>query len=172
MLWLFTDAARLPDPLPAIARLPRGLCGVVFRHDGAPARLALGLAIARLCRERRLWLVVAGDARLAARLHAGWHMRGGRMLAPRRHPDRATASAHNAADLRRARRAGAALAFLSPVFATASHSGAAGLGVARWAALAQRGGLAVAALGGIDGRSARRLPRRVCAGVGAIGALA
>jgi hypothetical protein len=33
-LWLFTDTERIPDPLPAIGRLPRGLCGVVFRHDG------------------------------------------------------------------------------------------------------------------------------------------
>src|ERR1041384_7766902 len=77
-LWLFTDARRLPDPRPAIARLPRGLAGVVLRHDAEPGRAMLGRDIARICRARRLALVVAGDARLAAVLGAGVHLRGGR----------------------------------------------------------------------------------------------
>jgi thiamine-phosphate pyrophosphorylase len=83
-----------------------------------------------------------------------------------------TSSAHGLADLRRARRAGAALAFLSPVFATASHPAAAALGAVRWARLARVAGLPVAALGGIDGARIRRLPRGLCEAVGAIGALA
>ena len=70
-LWLFTDSRRLPDPLPSIERLPRGLAGVVFRHDDHPDRPRLGHQIARICRQRRLTLVVAGDTRLAAALHAG-----------------------------------------------------------------------------------------------------
>ena len=41
----------------------------------------------------------------------------------------------------------------------------------RWAGLARHGGLAVAALGGIDGVCVGSLPRRLCAGAGAIGAL-
>ena len=61
-LWLFTDARRLPDPRPSVARLPRGLAGVVLRHDGEPGRAALGRDLARICRARRLVLVVAGDA--------------------------------------------------------------------------------------------------------------
>ena len=77
-LWLFTDANRLPDPRPAVARLPKGLAGVVLRHDGAPDRAALGRDLARLCRARRLTLVVAGDVRLAASLRAGVHLRAGR----------------------------------------------------------------------------------------------
>ncbi len=172
MLWLFTDAARLADPLAAVARLPRGLCGVVLRHDGMPggaaARAALGRALARLCRARGLALSVAGDWRLAAALGAGLHLRDGRRPsgAPR-WLRAATSSAHGVAALRRARREGA-LAFLSPAFATASHPGASGLGPCRWGLLARRGG-AVAALGGVDGRRVRRLPG--CVGVGAIGAL-
>ena len=83
----------------------------------------------------------------------------------------ATASAHRVADLVRARRAGAACAFLSPAYATASHPGAAGLGPVRWAAMARRAGLPVLALGGMNGATVRRLPRWV-AGIGAIGALA
>src|SRR3984957_14381108 len=77
-LWLFTDARRLADPRPVVARLPKGLAGVVLRHDGEPARAALGLDLARLCRARRLRLVVAGDPRLAAAVGAGLHLRGGR----------------------------------------------------------------------------------------------
>lgn len=117
-------------------------------------------------------LVVAGDVRLAAALHAGVHLRGGRWPGPLRIKRFVTSSAHNVADLRRAARSGACLAFLSPVFATASHPGARSLGAVRWSGLARRAPLAVAALGGIDGTSARGLPRGLCAAVGAIGALA
>jgi thiamine-phosphate pyrophosphorylase len=164
-LWLFTDAARMLDVVGVVARLPRGLCGVVFRHDGAPDRAALAAAVARVCRQRRLWLAVA-DARLAWRLRAGVHLRGGR--GPRARTF-ATASAHDGAELQRARRAGAVLTFLSPAFATASHPGARALGPWRWGRWAGRG--RVAALGGVDGRTVLRLPRGRCAGAGAITAL-
>lgn len=179
MLWLFTDARRLADPLAAAARLPRGLGGVVLRHEGAPGRAALGRAVlgravlgralARVCRARGLALSVAGDWRLAAALGAGLHLRGGRRPAgaPRRLPA-LTSSAHGAADVRRARRAGA-LAFLSPAFPTASHPRVAGLGPCRWGLVARRGGGGVAALGGVDGRTVRRLPG--CVAAGAITAL-
>lgn len=171
-LWLFTDTDRLPDPRPAASRLPFGRAGVVLRHDGTPARAALGRDLARICRARRLALVVAGDLRLAAALRAGVHLRAGRWPGPVRSGGRpVTSSAHGAADLRRAKRAGADLAFLSPAFPTASHPGARGLGSARWARLARTAGLPVAALGGVDGRTVRRLPRRLCAGMGGIAAL-
>jgi thiamine-phosphate pyrophosphorylase len=171
-LWLFTDSRRLPDPLPSIARLPRGRAGVVFRHDDHPRRARLGRAVARICRERRLALVVAGDTRLAAALHAGVHLRSGYWPGPVRVRGYVTSSAHVFGDLRRAGRAGAGLAFLAPVFSTESHPGAPSLGAARWSALARRSPIAVAALGGITGQSVRRLPRNLCRGVGAIGALA
>src|SRR5271156_2821272 len=77
-LWLFTDARRLADPRPVVPRLPKGLSGGVRRHDGEPGHAALGRDLARLCRARRLRLVVAGDPRLAAALGAGGHLRGGR----------------------------------------------------------------------------------------------
>jgi thiamine-phosphate pyrophosphorylase len=163
VLWLFTDAVRLPDPMAAVALLPKGLCGVVLRHDG----MAPAVRLAALCKARRLALVVAGDARLAARFHAGVHLRGGRTgLVKVR--GLVTASAHNQVELRRARRAGANIVFLSPAFATASHPGAPSLGAARWAKLA--GAEGAYALGGVDGKTIRALGRRAL-GVGAIGAL-
>jgi thiamine-phosphate pyrophosphorylase len=173
VLWLFTDATRLPDPRVAVAHLPKHLCGVVFRHDDQPHRAALGRDLARLCRARGLALVVAGDTRLAVALGAGIHLRGGRWPSPIRVRGRyITSSVHDHTELRRARRAGADLAFLSPAFATESHPGTAGLGPYRWANQARTARLAVAALGGIDGDSVRRLPARLCLAIGAIGALA
>jgi thiamine-phosphate pyrophosphorylase len=173
VLWLFTDAARLGNPLPAAAALPRGLCGVVLRDDATAGRAALAASLARICRARRNVLVVAGDARLASGVGAGVHLRGGRrvrgMLGLR---GWVTSSAHGVVELRRARAAGARVAFLSPAFVTASHPGAFGLGPLRWAAMARSApkGLAVGALGGIQGASIRRLPAARCAA--AIGALA
>lgn len=164
-LWLFTDPARMNDVAAAVRALPAGLCGVVFRHDGVAGRANLLREVARICRARRLMLVVAGPGAMPAGV--GRHLREGRGgLAP----SGSTSSAHGRAALVRARRAGATLAFLSPVFATASHPGATVLGPCRWAAAAGRSGMAVGALGGVDGRSVRRLPAFVAA-VGAIGAL-
>lgn len=172
VLWLFTDAARLPDPRGAVARLPAGLCGVVLRHDADPARAILARDLARLCRARRNQLVVAGDGALARAVGAGQHLRGGRrLLMTIRFGALVTSSAHGVADLRRAARAGATLAFLSPAFATASHPEAVALGPVRWSSRARQGpaGLGIAALGGIDGGTVRRLP--AARGAGAIGAL-
>jgi thiamine-phosphate pyrophosphorylase len=166
VLWLFTDAKRLPDPLPAIARLPAGLCGVVFRHDGVKGRAALGRRVARLCKARGLALTVSGDGRLAAALTAGRHLRGGH--GPKNRSGLLwTASAHSRPELLRAIRCGA-LPVLSPVYPTPSHPGARGLGAWRWALLAGRH--KVLALGGVTGANVRRLGR-FCQGAGAIGAL-
>jgi thiamine-phosphate pyrophosphorylase len=177
-LWLFTDDRRLPDPRASVQALPRGHAGVVLRHDRDPDRLRLGRDLARICRARRLTLVVAGDARLAARLRAGVHLRGGHWPGQVRPRGFITSSAHTIADLRRAVRAGAAVVFLSPAFPTESHVGAPGLGPLRWAAMARGApatsatfGPVVAALGGIDGGSIRRLPVRLCCAAGAVGAL-
>ena len=170
-LWLFTDDTRLPDPLPAIGRLPTGLSGVVFRHDDWPDRSALARKVARLCRARGIVLSVAGDWRLAAAVGAGVHLRGGRLPSglPRSLP-RSTASAHGVAEAVRARRAGAALVFLSPVFATASHAGARPLRATGWNRLARGAGPGAAALGGVSGVRVRSLPA-TCAAVGAITAM-
>lgn len=180
VLWLFTDALRLPDPRLAIARLPwrmpRHLFGVVFRHDGVEGRAALARALARQCRPLGIALVVAGDARLAAAIGAGVHLRGGW---PTRHRRRRgtllTSSAHTAAELQRAQQAGADAIFLSPTFPTQSHPGAPALGAVRWAALARQRRVqgmaesAIHALGGVNGRVIRRLARG-CQGAGFIDA--
>ena len=170
-IWLYTDSTRLPNPIPAATRLPKGRAGIVFRHDAAPNRAAIGKDLAQIRRARRLILVVAGDSGLAAKLHAGVHLRAGRWPSQLRTRGFVTSSAHNAADLHRAAKAGADLVFLSPVFPTASHPGAPVLGPMRWAALARKSRIPVAPLGGIDAKTIRRLPRRYRNVMGAIGAL-
>jgi thiamine-phosphate pyrophosphorylase len=171
VLWLFTDAERLPDPLPAISLLPKALAGVVFRHDEVAGRRELAAQIAALCRARKIPLVIAGDARLAAALGAGLHLRGGRWPGLLRTRRLITASAHNLEELRRAERAGAKIIFLSPVFKTLSHPGQPGLGAVRWANIAQTAQRTeVYSLGGVDGKNIRRLTP-FSAGAGAINGL-
>ncbi len=148
----------MPDLEKAVAALPRRLCGLVFRPEGyAPDMTA---AVMRACRRHSVPLVVA-----AGRVPpgAGRHLRRGYGRAH----GFATSSAHTRAEVIRARRAKVTLVFVSPAFPTHSHPGAPALGPLRWLGMA-RGGWA-AALGGIDGRSVRRLPAAVAAG--AIGAL-
>lgn len=144
--WLMTDE-RMGDALwCALERLPRG-AGVVFRHyrlDPA-ARRALFAQVARVARRRRLVLVAGGDATLkgAAARHGG----RGAMTAP----------AHNAREVIAARRSGAALILISPVFATRSHPDTRPLGMVRAAALARLAQGRGIALGGVCGEDARRL---------------
>jgi thiamine-phosphate pyrophosphorylase len=168
-----TDPARGGDPLAAAARLPRG-AAVILRHDSAPDRPALAARLGRLCRARGLVLIVARDAALALRLRAGLHLADG-MVPPLRWRLHGrgllTAAAHGPAGLARARRFGADLALLSPLFPTASHPGGRALGTLRFARLARAAGVRVAALGGI---TAARVPAAARAGavaVAAVGAL-
>ncbi|HQT45725.1 MAG: hypothetical protein B7X08_02685 [Acidocella sp. 20-63-7] len=175
VLWLFTDAERLPNPLPAIAKLPnrpKGLCGVVFRHDSAPNRQSLGQRIAMLCKQRGVALVVAGDARLAASLRAGVHLRGGRWPGPARPLcGLRTASAHTLPEILRARRQGASIIFISPAFPTASHPGGKALGAPRWTALSRHAHPAKPyALGGISSLNLVLIGKS-CHGIASINAM-
>lgn len=166
-LVLMTDP-RLSDPLAVARRLPPG-CAVVLRHYDRPERQALGRALARLCRERRLAFLVAADVALAVALHAdGLHLPEG-MRRPPNWRGMLSAAAHSRMALGRAQAAGADWALLSPVFATASHPGARPLGPWRFAALARTAPLPVLALGGVSVRTVRRL--RGAAGIATVGNL-
>ncbi|MFC0410253.1 thiamine phosphate synthase [Roseomonas elaeocarpi] len=169
-----TDARRLPDPLAAARCLPPG--AAVLARDLAPDVL---FGLARLCRQRRLQLMVSGDGRLALRHRAGLHLpdrrqvrgllpflrlwRGGRggLL---------SAAAHGRRGLGRGRRLRVDALLLSPVFPTRSHPGEGALGLLRWCALARDAAGAVIALGGMNAAGTRRLPRWVH-GVAALEAL-
>ena len=172
-LFLFTDH-RVADPVASVRALatlrPRKLCAVILRGGD---RASLGACLAPLCRQAGIPLLVAGDVRLAHALRAGLHLSSARRPTARIARHRLlSASVHNAAQLRRARRAGAGLIFLAPVFPTESHIGARTLGPLSVASLARAAaGARLYALGGVDGRTVRRLSTRFT-GAGAITALA
>lgn len=168
-LWFFTDDQRLPSPLPIIQTLPTGLCGVVFRHDNHPNRQALAQDVAKLCRKRRLTLIIAGDAKLAMRLQAGLHLRGGAGGRPSGWSgELLSASVHHESQLKQAKKIGVGLVFISPVFPTTSHPGSVGLGPTGWRRLAKQAGKSKpCALGGLNGQNAHTLGP-LCKSIGAI----
>lgn len=156
-IWLMTDPRFGDDLLPAIKRLPFR-SGVIFRHYelAEDARLALFRQVKRICRQRGHILLMAGDGRTTRRLRAdGFHARSGRRLSEKLVR---SAPVHNQRELAEAKRNKADLVLISPVFATASHLGAAVLGrngLMRLAKLAR--GMKVIALGGMNARNAATL---------------
>ena len=81
---------------------------------------------------------------------------------------RVTVAAHGAGALARAKRFGCHAALLSPVFASRSPSAGRPLGPVRFARLTRQAGLPVYALGGIDGKTAKRLLGSGAAGLAAV----
>ncbi|HZZ34812.1 MAG TPA: thiamine phosphate synthase [Caulobacteraceae bacterium] len=168
-LLFFTDPARTPDAAAVIARLPRG-SAVVFRAFGRADQLAQAPVLAALARRRGIAFLVGADIALAMALRAdGVHLP--QRLAARARVARSlrpgwivTVAAHSLPALRVARQVHADAAVLSPVFASASPSAGAPLGVVRFAGGVRAAGIPVYGLGGINAKTARRL-----LGSGAIG---
>lgn len=149
-IWLMTDPRFGEGLMAAVQRLPFR-SGVIFRHydlDEA-ARHILFQHVARICRRRGHILLLAGTEQHARKWHAdGFHNR----VAPfaRSKSMLRTAPVHSPTEIAQAKRAGADLTFLSPTFATASHSGARPLGRRRFMDLAGLCKCArVIALGGV-----------------------
>ena len=146
-LWLMTDE-RLGDGLfPAIDRLPAG-AGIVFRHYSL-AKAERRVLFDRVRQAAPGPVMLAGPADLAL----AWGADGSHG----RHQGATSAPAHDLAEIRAAEAAGAALLFLSPVFATRSHPDAPVLGPDGFAALAGQTDLPVIALGGMNGTRAQML---------------
>lgn len=157
-IWLMTDE-RVADAalLAAVAGLPKGRAGIVFRHyrTEGKARRVLFEAVRRVARRRRLVLLLAGDAQMAAAWRAdGWHCRDTRRAG---RPMLHSMAAHDAREMTAARRGGADMVFVSPLFPTRSHPGAASLGRVRFTALARQADKPVMALGGVQPQHQRML---------------
>lgn len=151
-LWLLSDPLRLPDPRAAAARLPRG-SAVVARGVAA----AILPDLARLCRARGLFLLVAGDGRLALRMEAGLHLPERpcpgllAFLRARRPGALLSLAVHGRRGLARGRRLAPDAVLISPIFPTLSHRGARALGPHGWAWLARHAPSPAVALGGVTG---------------------
>ncbi len=150
--WLVTDERQGESLLPAVERLPFG-SGILFRHYSLAEseRRALFVEIRAVARRRAHLLLLAGSRTRALAWGAdGWH-------GPGRGAGLHSASVHDLAEIRAAERAGASILFLSPVYSTRSHPGAATLGADGFARLARRTELPIIALGGVDRGRAGRL---------------
>lgn len=140
---------RIGDALwSALRRLPPG-SGVVFRHYATPeaARRALLVRVKRVAHARRLLVIVAGlGGSQADGVHGRAPTKGLR-----------TWPAHDRAEAMAGRRAGADALFVSPVYATRSHAGDAGIGPVGAMRIGRGLGLPLIALGGMTERRWRRL---------------
>lgn len=154
-LWLMTDE-RMGDRLwDAIGRMPPG-AGIVFRHYSLsrPAREELARRIGSAIRKRRITLGIAGDVELAERLGAEIVHNP---AAPTSVPF--SRAVHSLEEVDSAKAEGAALVFVSPVYATSSHPGGEPLGPKRAAEIAGAAGLPAIALGGVNARNFPALKR-------------
>jgi thiamine-phosphate pyrophosphorylase len=173
-----SDEVRLPDPLAALGRLPRG-AGLVLRHYRAQGREGLARELMAKAKPRGIAVLVAGDSRLAARVRAGGqHMPEALVGAPLALDRKilgkkpiVTMAAHSVRAVFRAARLGADAAILGPVFATASHPGRRPLGHLRLARICRQSPIPVYAVGGIGPGTARRLKGSGAAGIAGIGAV-
>lgn len=166
-----TDDERLADARAAARALPRGAM-VVVRARNPKKRAALARELLAVARRRGLFVLIADDPALAARVGAdGVHLPQARAREAAQWRARfprwiITAAAHgvpcSAAHLD--------ALMLSAVFPTGSHPGRKALSPVRANLIAARLSVPVYALGGIDARNAARL--HGFAGIAAIGALA
>ncbi len=172
-LILMTDDKRVPDPLHAARKLPKG-SAIILRHRNDRERARLAEAFLKLARQCDLLLLIAGDQALAHRMDAdGVHFPESQLssLAPcrTRHPNWIiTAAAHSEHALLRASRSGVDAALLAPLFHTKSHPERNEFGVARFRLLAARAPIPVYALGGVTAANAGRLAAARVAGIAAI----
>jgi thiamine-phosphate pyrophosphorylase len=166
-----TDSRRLKNPLAAAITLAPG-SAVILRHYDDSDRFGLAQELIALCRPRHIYVLVAGDARIALAAGAdGLHLPEA-MLARRNQPLRPSmllsVAAHSPRALAKAATTGADFALLSPVFPTQSHPEGRAIGVLRFSAWAKKAALPVYGLGGINDQNIRRLRCSGTAGWAAI----
>lgn len=163
-LIMITDQRRQPDIFEPLNRLPLG-SAVILRDYDAPERSALATRMRLQTRARGILMLIAGDPTLATDIgadgvHLPEHMLRDAATIRRQNPGwLITSAAHSYSTLRRSKSARLDAALLSPVFPTRSHPGASVLGPYRHAALQKSApGLPIYALGGVNSKTACRLP--------------
>lgn len=168
--------ASLIELLTGLPRLPRGAL-LRLRLPGLAEReyAALAATLLPAVRAAGLKLMLDRDPAMVAALDAdGWHASsaalrryGARPIAADR---RFGVSVHTAEDLRAAQIVDADFAVLGPVFETATHPGAPGLGWDSFARVRGEAALPVYALGGLDPGDLAAAQRHGAQGIAAISA--
>jgi thiamine-phosphate pyrophosphorylase len=157
-LWLLSDERNDAVLDNALQRLPRG-SGFIYRHYHLPdqERVARWFDLLRIVRARG-HIAILADSSLTAREWGADGIYGApRALYPTAKDLLTLATAHDLAEIGLANRLGADAVLLSPVFPTRSHPDAPVLGPVRFRLLAAHARMPVIALGGMTGRTARRL---------------
>ncbi|QZD91063.1 thiamine phosphate synthase [Qipengyuania aurantiaca] len=150
LLWLLSDARNDAGLEVALHDLPQG-SGFVFRHYHLPeaARRERFEALAARARSCGHVVILSGPGDWGVDGHYGRPACWGAGLK--------LATAHNGDEIEAALATGADGIFLSPVFPTRSHPGAATLGVMGFRVLAQQSPVPVIALGGMTRMRAEEL---------------
>lgn len=170
-----TDDRREADWLEAVRALPRNAAVIVRTRDPA-RREALARDIMAVAKRKGVRILIAADLGLAIRLRAdGVHFpeaSSARLSWVRQINPKLilTVSAHGPKGLVQAHRLKAHGAFLSPLFATASHPMAAPLGPVRWGLVSRSAGIPVLALGGVTAGRASHAVALGATGIAVIGA--
>lgn len=170
-IWLFTDERNDALLDQAILRLPRG-SGIVFRHYHLreASRRARFETVKKLARRRGHILFLGGPPALARRWRADGlhgHIKRRSNMTGLLH----SAPVHDAGEIQQANRVGADIYFLSPVFATRSHSGQRPLNPLQTRRLAALCNGAVIYLGGMNRHRYRARKNHLIHGWAAIDAL-
>ena len=158
LLWLLSDARNDAMLEETLERLPPE-SGFVFRHYhlDAQARAARFADLAERARRQSHRVILSGTPEQAIEWGADGIYGAPSRLGPPISDLLRLATAHDAAELNEAERAGADGVFVSPVFPTRSHEGGATLGVDGFRVLAQATALPVIALGGMTAERAAAL---------------
>jgi thiamine-phosphate pyrophosphorylase len=160
--WFMTDPKRTPNPERIVARLPAGF-GVIFRHFGAKDRYKIGERLARLCRRKRLVLLVSADPDLARAIRAdGVHWPETKLSGVRKRNSRwiETTSAHSRLAVARAARLSVDAVIVSAIFPSASKSAGKPIGPLTFRALTRNVRLPVYSLGGVNADNAGSIALR------------
>jgi thiamine-phosphate pyrophosphorylase len=166
-IWLMTDE-RGGDPVAIARTLPRR-SGIVFRHHTTPAaeRRALFDRVRQIARKRQLMLLLAATP---ARARA-WGADGAHHRSALTSKGYRSVAVHSRCELIVAARIKADLVFVSPVFATSSHPGTAGLGLVRLGLMVGAQSRQAVALGGMNACRFKKLRGLKIHGWAAIDAL-
>ncbi|MEY2334885.1 Nudix family hydrolase [Acidithiobacillus ferrianus] len=172
-LCLIADPGKLP--LPDFRKALEGAVGAGLRWlvlrcktlPDAPAAAVLP-ALCAEARTRGVQVYLNHPDPLPDWPRSGRHLTQAQLDAGVRPGEAFGVSCHDAEGLRRAARAGARYAFLSPLFPTRSHPGAEALGTQAFAAMAAETSLPLIALGGM---TTRRLPEALAAGARGVAVL-